>query len=74
MNIELNVVDFVTEDHKKAVQDKITKAIAEISASELRQKLLDTMDLEYLLDESLSEISTDAIGKMLQAKLMNSFK
>ena len=79
MNIELDIADFLTEDHKRQIENKITKAIEAIDVNVITkaiEKELKEYDYEYIAEdilncipaEKMTKIITDPILKLLKNK------
>lgn len=75
MKVELNIKDFLTPAHKKAVQAKIDQAILLLDvqklSDEIMQGLLEDRDLSFHLSE---EINLTEVAKVINKQIIAALK
>ena len=77
MNIDINIDDFLTEDHKKQIENKITKAIEAIDVNVITkaiEKELKEYDYEYITDQVLEAIPAEKITKIITDPVLKLLK
>jgi hypothetical protein len=74
MRLELNPVDFLTEEHTKTIQEKLTKAVDEITTEQLKSNLLQHLNLEDVMYEVMDEMDKNTLAKAFEKKLTELLK
>lgn len=73
--MELNIKDFLTKEHKKAIEDKITQAIDKLDVNEISEKIKKNIDWgqisEYVLEDVNYNVITEHFDKLIKEKIKN---
>lgn len=78
MKVELNINDFLTEEHKKTIQDKISKAIENVNVDdltkEIEKSIIESDISENVVDSIRYDLSIDEIVKPLSKSITTHLK
>lgn len=74
MRLDLNPVDFLTEEHKKTIQEKLSLAVESITPEDLKENLLRHLNLEDVMYDVMDEMDKNALAKAFQKKITELLK